>query len=157
METIILWISFIGAWLLFAGPIYQAALELQDEEIEIDRIRAAGAKVAKPNRVPVWWWILPPIKVLKEWKHRHDYQHRYLKALSPEDVEALVAFRSKASAWLFVAVGGLCIASKETFELTHHLGWSSFSFAILIVVMFFASLLNLIWRVRKAEKLVGTK
>ncbi|MGH7241467.1 MAG: hypothetical protein ACREGB_04175, partial [Candidatus Saccharimonadales bacterium] len=61
METFVLWLGFIGAWLLFAGPIYQAALELQDEDIEMDRIRAAGRKVEKPADVSVWWWLLPPI------------------------------------------------------------------------------------------------
>jgi hypothetical protein len=55
METFTLWLGFVGSWLLFAGPIYQAALELQDEDIEIDRIHAAGSKIPKPTKTSFWY------------------------------------------------------------------------------------------------------
>ena len=36
MHELILWSGFFGAWLLVAGPLYQAALELSEEDISRD-------------------------------------------------------------------------------------------------------------------------
>lgn len=155
METLILWLGFIGAWLLFAGPIYQAALELQDEDIEIDRIRAAGAHVEPMTDTSIWWWLLPPVKVYLEQKRRKAYQIRYIKALTPEDVEAVISLSNKATAWLFVAVGGLCIAVKETYELAQHAEWNDVVLVALIVVMFLASIMHLITRLRRTKRIVN--
>jgi hypothetical protein len=46
VETLIAWCGFLGAWLLFAGPIFQAALELQEESREADRIEAEKDELA---------------------------------------------------------------------------------------------------------------
>ena len=32
MHEGVYWVGFIGAWLLFVGPVYQSALELREEE-----------------------------------------------------------------------------------------------------------------------------
>ena len=32
MHEAVYWVGFIGAWLLFVGPVYQSALELREEE-----------------------------------------------------------------------------------------------------------------------------
>ena len=32
MHEAVYWVGFIGAWFLFAGPVYQSALELREEE-----------------------------------------------------------------------------------------------------------------------------
>lgn len=149
------WLSFIGSWLLFAGPIYQAALELQDEDIEIDRIRAVGSQIEKPVSTSVWWWFLPPVKMYLERKRKRAYQIRYLKALSTEDVESLVSFRNKATAWLFVAIGGLCIACDQTYTLTEHENWNNIVLILLIIFMLLASIFNLIARIKRARKLTS--
>lgn len=153
MNEFFLWLGFVGSWFLFAGPIYQAALELQDEDIEIDRIRAAGSKIQREPKVSSWWWLLPPIKFYKEFQRGRRSRLRIFEFLSPEDVAAMVSFNSKASAWLFVAFGGLCIASKETYELAHHNEWSSVLVFLLIVGMFVISIMNLVYRLRRTENI----
>jgi hypothetical protein len=52
--------GFFGAWLLFAGPLYQANLELRAEDVEVDRIRAAKEAPA-PDEVSKGWWLVPPV------------------------------------------------------------------------------------------------
>lgn len=167
METFILWVGFAGAWLLFAGPIYQAALELQDEDIEVQqvanirelqdkdiedrRIYIASARVQKPKGTSLWWWLLPPVKLYQEFKRRADYQRRFMEALSQEDIEAIVSYRSKANAWLFVSVGGFCIACKETYELASHEGWSILGLLFIIVGMLILSILHLVTQMKRAR------
>jgi len=53
------WAGFAGAWLLVAGPIYQAAIELEAEEIERDAIRDAAQAVPGPPPNSRWWWLIP--------------------------------------------------------------------------------------------------
>ncbi len=155
MEVVMSWLEFIGAWLLFAGPIYQAALELQDEDIEIDRIRLAGAKIKKAAQVSLWWWLLPPAKIYMERKRSHKYWARYIKTLPNNEVEALVSYRSKANAWLFITVGGFCIAISQSYGLAKENDWNNYILAALIVVMFVLSILNLITRLRRAKRIVN--
>jgi hypothetical protein len=155
METLILWVGFVGAWLLFAGPIYQAALELQDDDIEFDRIQAAGAKVPKPPRASSWLWLLLPIKLYLEFKRNKQHQRQVIMVLSKEDIEAFMSFRSKATAWLFVALGGFWIAVKETYELAHHEEWGGAVLLVVIAGMFLLSLLNLVARIKRAEAVVN--
>jgi hypothetical protein len=154
MHAVILWIGLISAWFLFAGSIYQAALELQDEDIEIDRIREAGRKVSLPKKVSVWWWLIPPIKIYLEYKKRRAYQHQYIKALTQEDLEAMISFRNKASAWQMVALGGLLFAIKETYELTEYLEWDHAVFFAIIILLGFISIAHLITRLLRNKKLV---
>jgi hypothetical protein len=61
MEHLVEWAGFFGAWLLFAGPLYQANLELRAEDIEVDRIRAAAKEAPAPEEVSKWWWLVPPV------------------------------------------------------------------------------------------------
>jgi hypothetical protein len=39
MEHLVAWAGFFGVWLLVAGPIYQANLELRAENVAVDKIR----------------------------------------------------------------------------------------------------------------------
>ena len=34
VDVFIAWSGFLSAWLLVAGPIYQAAIELEEEDVE---------------------------------------------------------------------------------------------------------------------------
>ncbi len=48
MHALIAWAGFLGAWLLFAGPIYQAARELTDQQLdrdEIEKLRKSSGSV----------------------------------------------------------------------------------------------------------------
>jgi len=118
MEHAVLWFGFIGAWLLVAGPIYQAAQELLDQDIERERIREAQHAIEVPRRVSPLWWFLPPVKLYLEHRRSVAYRRRFIASLLSEDVEAMISFMSKATAWLMVATGGLCLAIKETYELS---------------------------------------
>jgi hypothetical protein len=40
MNQVIAWVGFLGAWLLVAGPLYQGALELREEEVDREGIAA---------------------------------------------------------------------------------------------------------------------
>jgi len=154
MESAILWFGFIGAWLLFAGPIYQAALELMDQDIEIDRIKSARDTVIAPPKVSALWWFIPPIKLYLEHRRSSQYKRRHLETLSPEDLEALIAFTNKATGWFMVAAGGLCIAIKETYELCHAHDYSSKAIWIIVAVMSFMSVLYTVVRITRGNKLL---
>jgi hypothetical protein len=154
MEALANWAGFIGAWLLFAGPIYQAALELQDQDIETERIQATGKKIDVPRHVSAWWWLFPPLKFFLEWRRSQEYRKAYIEALLDEDVEALMAFFNKATAWIFVAIGGFLIAFKETYELVAHYGWSNWIVWVLVVVFGAASIINTVARVHRTKRII---
>lgn len=157
METLILWLGFLGSWLLFAGPIYQAALELQEQDIESDRIRATGAMLEQPAKVSPWWWLIPPVKLILERRRSNKYKRIYIDALLPEDAEALISFLNKATAWLLVAIGGLCIAIKETYELAEGSHWDHWVFWLLVFVLPLLSILHTISRIIRAKSIIKSK
>lgn len=152
MELLVIWAGFIGAWLLVAGPLYQAVLELKDQDIEIERIRSARGSIAISPKVSVWWWLLPPIKVLLERRRSLTYRRAHFKALSAQDQAALIAFIDKATAWLFVALGGFSIAIKETFELAEALELKSYAFWLIIAGMTVVCALNTAFRISRSER-----
>jgi hypothetical protein len=154
MTNFFLWFSFIGAWFLFAGPIYQAVLELQDEDIEIERIRATGSRIQRSPRISAWWWLLPPVRIWKQIRQGKQDRQRIFELLSPEDAQAMLSFNSKATAWLYVAFGGFCIASKETYELCKHNDWGTAVLALLVFGMLGLSIANLLYRLRRAANFV---
>lgn len=153
MQTLVVWIEFIGSWLLFAGPIYQAALELQDEDIELRRLMAAQSKIPKPTYASVWWWFFPPVKIYLDSTSRRDYRTNYIKSLSEQDIQALVSFKSKATAWLYVALGGYCLTIRATYELCHYYRWGNLGLLLLILFMTSLSVLTLIWNLGRAKSI----
>src|ERR1700727_150478 len=50
MNQVIAWAAFLGAWLLVAGPLYQGAIELHEEDIDRDAIDAALAQLTQAQR-----------------------------------------------------------------------------------------------------------
>jgi len=157
MELFIGWCGFIGSWLLVAGPLYQAALELHDEDLEVERIQTVKKELVAPPRISVWWWLLPPVKIILSQRQSQAYRKAYLAALAPEDVGALISFMSKAFAWMFVAAGGFLLAVKETYELV---GLSKFPvevFWIAIVLLPILAVGNVISQMSKTRRLVEPK
>ena len=66
MTEVIAWVTFAGAWLLVAGPLYQGSVEL--DELDVDRegiegIKASAVRTAQGRAVAWrwWWWLLPPV------------------------------------------------------------------------------------------------
>lgn len=135
MHELILWCGFAGAWLLVAGPVYQAVLELRDEDIARDRIAATAHEIGPLEPVSPWWWLLPPVAYWLNKRRRDRFQRQVLGRLSDEDFEAFVSFVNKAQGWLLVGLGGLLIAAKETWELVEGHEWETWVFWLLVVLM----------------------
>jgi len=152
MEIFFAWASFIGSWLLVAGSMYQAVLELKDEDIERDRFSDVQANVTPPPKVSPWWWLIPPLKIIKEQKRSREYRHAYFSAMTDEDAQAFLSFTNKATAWLFVAGGSTLLALQETYSLMKPKHVSDIIlFIIVLVVLFIASILNTVFRITRSN------
>ena len=110
-----------------------------------------GASVPQPAPISNWWWLVPPVKFLLERRRSTAFKHAFIASLSREDLEVLTTYINKTFAWLLVAVGGVCIATKETYELAHHEEWPAAVFWILVVVMAGASIVHTALRQRHRE------
>jgi hypothetical protein len=157
MHSLILWSGFFGAWLLFAGPVYQAVLELEDEAVEFDRIRALTTHVPPMPRLSPWWWLLPPVGFLLDRRRRNRQQLAVVGLLSDEDYLALTGYVNKATGWVFVGLGGFLIAVKETYELTEGLDWPVASFWLLVVLMVALSVGNARLREAHTERAIAQR
>jgi hypothetical protein len=151
VDGAIFWCGYVGAWLLVAGPIYQAALELQEQDVERERIQQVTAQVPAPDPVSAWWWLLPPVRYLLAQRRSRRWRQDMIAALSREDLETLVEFIDKARGWLLVGAGGLLIATKETWELREHYEWPQAVFWILLVASALAAALNTVLSVRRTH------
>jgi hypothetical protein len=135
MEYVIAICGFIGGWLLVAGPVWQAAIELREEEVDQEAIEAVKSSIEVPAPISAWWWLLPPVAYLLQRRRRRDYQEKFNSALAPEQLKQTLSFFNKANGWIIVAIGGFLIAVKETWELVAEFHWPQWVFWILFVVM----------------------
>ncbi|WP_431279272.1 hypothetical protein [Leifsonia poae] len=152
MHLFILWVGFVGAWLLFAGPLYQAAIELQDEQLDRERFDAAMHDVGEPERVSNWWWLLPPVAYWKQRKVQTEYRMRVFEALGSEELHKTVRFLDKAKGWMIVAGGAFFIGVKETWELVEASEWPIWVFWVLVVLM---PLIGIIYTVANVSRSNG--
>ncbi len=153
MHELILWSGFFGAWLLVAGPLYQAALELGEENIS--REDMAGVQRNEPESRPSgWWWLIPPVGYWKQRRYAQSERKAMMAAL-PHDVMAnWLTFMNKATAWFYVASGAFLIALKETYELVEGHEWPTFVFWALVVVMAGIATGNTAVRMSRDQELV---
>jgi hypothetical protein len=135
MHSLSLWAGFVGAWLLVAGPIWQAVVELRGEEFERERFTAAMDVVPPRQPVSSWWWLLPPLHFVVNRRSKERWQDQIVAAMSDSDAEALSSFMAKVRGWMLVGTGGLLIAVKETYELVEGHEWPTWVFWVLVVVM----------------------
>ena len=52
MNQVIAWAGFLGAWLLVAGPLYQGAIELREEEVDREGSRHRPPASHGQTRLP---------------------------------------------------------------------------------------------------------
>lgn len=132
----IAWIGFAGAWLLVAGPLYQGALELLEQEIDQTGFEAVTKDLPRPRMPSLWWWLVPPVMLVLQQRQMADYRREALALLTAEQRAQYTGFMRKATGWFVVASGASLLAVKETWELTEEREWPAWVFAIVLVVMF---------------------
>jgi hypothetical protein len=147
MEQFIAWCAFLGAWLLFAGPILQAALELREQELSRADFEAAHALVDREPPVSAWWWLLPPIYYWLNHRRSDRMNRAMMKLLTPQQMSGLIDYVNKAAGWLFVGLGGLLIAIKETWLLREHYDWPLVTYWLLVAFMIIVSVGNAVARI----------
>ncbi|WP_213813799.1 hypothetical protein [Glaciihabitans sp. dw_435] len=125
----------LGAWLLLAGPLYQAALELREQEVDRDGIEAVSSTVAAADPVSPWWWLLPPVAYILHQRSAREHRRALMEAMGPDQIRQTVEFLNKANGWLIVAAGAFLIAVKETYELVELVEWPIAVFWVLVVVL----------------------
>lgn len=139
---LILWAGFAGAWLLVAGPLHQARIELAEEELEREAYASAIDAAGPPPRTSVWWWLVPPLRLYLAHARKEHWQREVWMKLSTEEFDKLASFMTKARGWMLVGGGGLCIATKETYELVEGYAWPTWLFWVLCAVMLLACVVN---------------
>ena len=155
MHELILWSGFFGAWLLVAGPLYQAALELGEENISREDMAGVQPSAPAGRRPSGWWWLIPPVGYWKQRRYAQEERKAMMAAL-PHDVMAnWLSFMNKATAWFYVASGAYFIALKETYELVEGHEWPIWVFWVLVVVMAGIATGNTAVRMSRAHELVG--
>lgn len=155
MELFIHLCGFAGGWLLVAGPVYQAAIELREETFGRTSFRGLAAEVPKPQPVSSWWWLLPPVHYALSRQRSNAYRTAAFAALSVEQRGQMVGFVNKATGWMLVAGGAALIAVKETWEVVELLHWPPAVFWIAVVAMSLLALGNTVVRIRTADQMIA--
>ncbi|BEP16416.1 hypothetical protein acdb102_47270 [Acidothermaceae bacterium B102] len=146
VQAFILWCGFFGAWLLVAGPIYQAALELGEEQFDREQLHVAHA--GSPSVSP-WWWLLPPVGYWLQKRRAQRARREIMAQWTPEQLEGFIALTNKATGWIFVAGGATLLATTETWNLVEHYAWETWVFWVVTVVMLWLSAANTALRLRR--------
>jgi hypothetical protein len=152
----IAWCGFFGAWLLVAGPIYQAALELREETFERDDLARAAATLPPDDHISAWWWLFPPAYYLKARARSKQRRSAVMGALTRTQRVQMVGFVSKAHGWFTVAFGAFLIAIKETWELHEVYEWPVAAFWALVVVAAVAAVGHTAWQMHRNEQVLET-
>jgi hypothetical protein len=154
MNRLIAWCGFFGAWCLVAGPLYQSSIELREQDIARDKIAEVN-RTYRQDPVSPWWWLFPPARYVLARRRLERNRDALLAALEPDEMEDLVTYVNKAFGWLFVGTGGTLIALVETWNLREHYDWPVAIFWLLVVVMLLASVGNVIYRARRAARILA--
>ena len=133
-------IGALGAWLLVAGPLYQASMELREQGLA--QRRQLPETIPHPRRISGWWWLLPPVAYWKHHSERERLRRLVLAALPATDVERMISFSTTARGWLVVAGGATLIGVKETWELVEIAGWPTFVTGVIAAVALLVSVGN---------------
>ena len=154
MHELVAWSGFVGAWLLVAGPLFQAAVELGEQEEARGGLTEAAARVGPQPRLSPWWWLLPPVAYVLQVRRQRDYRQQLMEALTRDQVENFVAYANVSTGWAMVALGALFIAVKETYEVVELREWPGWVFATLLVVMLATCAANTVLRMKRAHRML---
>jgi hypothetical protein len=154
VDVFIHWAAFAGAWLLVAGPLFQATVELRSEEFDNQQFEETTTGVARPPSISGWWWLLPPVAYVKNQRRSDAHRKAILAALEPELREQYVGFMNKATGWFTVAGGAFLIALKETWELVELYHLHVAVYWIVIVVLSVVSIANAAIRTSRGDAII---
>jgi hypothetical protein len=129
------WVGFFGGWLLVAGPVYQAGIELREEAFEREAFVKVAERVEQPAPISRWWWLFPPAHYIKSTRRQNEFREAILLEFTQEQRDQLFSFMSKARGWMYVGLGASLIATKETWELCEHYEWSEIVFVVILGAM----------------------
>lgn len=104
----------LGEWLLVAGPVYQAGLDLRQQEAERRRLIQRVAGWRRVAHVSSWWWLVPPVKLYLEQRRTRQQRIQMLASFSHAEVQSLVDYLHKASGWMLVGAGAGMLAFRDT-------------------------------------------
>ena len=152
MSQVMAWAGFLGAWLLVAGPLYQGALELREEDVDREGMEASIAGVPRPEPPSPWWWLLPPVMYVLHRRWARAYRQATFAQLTGLQREQFISFRNKATGWFTVAGGAALLAAGETWHLAEHYDWPVWLFWLLIAVMLTLAVLNTAIRMISDER-----
>jgi hypothetical protein len=152
MNQGIVWAGFLGAWLLVAGPLYQGALELREEDIDRDEIQATKTKVTRPEPPSPLWWLVPPVMYVLRRRQGKQFRDDVMAQLTPQQREQFTRFMNKAAGWFTVAAGAFLLAADQTWRVVERYGWPAWTFWLLVVVMLGLAVVNTAVRMIRDEQ-----
>jgi hypothetical protein len=135
MRAFIVWAGFVGGWLLVAGPVFQAAIDLSEQDIGQEDMRAVAARYTPPPPDSPWWWLFPPVGYVLHRRRSRRIRQGMLALWTPAQRRAWARLGNKATGWLMVAVAGLLLAFRETWQLVEHYHWPLLVFWLLAAGM----------------------
>ncbi|MCJ1979195.1 conserved hypothetical protein [Lactococcus piscium] len=147
-------IETIGAWLLFAAPLLQATTELHEEVTGWEAIRTRFHTSTKIpiKQVSLWWWLLPPVKIILERRKISKIKQAYADVtLSDDTHKALRRFYLKANGWIGVTLGGWLVAISTTWELVEKVELGIKTWVFLLLLLTYTSILFTIKLITKAS------
>jgi hypothetical protein len=155
MNQVIAWVGFIGAWLLVAGPLYQGALELLEEDVDREAMQTSTAHLARPDPPSPWWWLLPPVMYLIRRHRRRQFHQAVMAQLTQAQREQITSFFNKATGWFTVALGAALLGAEQTWQVVERQRWPAWLFGLLVIVMLGACLLNTAVRMAGDQRVTG--
>ena len=142
MNLVIAWAGFLGAWLLVAGPLYQGALELLEEDIDREGMQASMSELSRPVPPSPWWWLVPPVMYLIRRRHRKEFREAALAQLTPAQRDQVISFFNMATGWFTVAFGAALLAAEQTWQVAEREHWPAWVFWVLVVAALALCVLN---------------
>lgn len=155
MDLAIVICTFVGSWLLVAGAIYQAALELTEQEMDREEIASATSSVQRPARDSAWWWLLPPVAYVRQIRRSRGHRLAILNALGTKQLRQTVTFFNKTNGWLTVAGGAFLLAVSATWDLRDTFDWPVALFWVLLVVGMIVSIGTTVRRMIQTQRMLA--